>query len=471
MRVFPKRVYFIAISGTGMSALAGLFKERGCEVSGSDLACYPPVSHLLANLNIEVNIGYDLGHLKAFNPDYVVIGNFVRKDNTQAQYVMDAKISYASMPSTLEGLFLQESRNFVVVGTHGKSTTTTCLAYLLESAGRDPSFFVGAVAVDFGQSFKVGSGKDFVLEGDEYDTAFFDKESKFLHYRPRIGIWTSFEFDHADIFEKLEDIEVMFRKFITLLPDDGALIYCRDWEAVHQIVDSTRNSLACKKTVSYGFHPESDRRIENFEEGQFGMRFRLDGQAFESCLSGRFNAQNLIGAALAAKEAGLSDAEIVTGVRGFRGLKRRQEVRAQIGNHLVIDDFAHHPTAIREVTQSLKQRYPDKKLVVLFEARSNTTRRKIFQKEFESAFVGADVVLLPQIFKPEALPEDDRLDISQLVESLQKDAIEAKGPLSTEQLLINCVNLSHKFACAFLLLSNGSFDGLHEKLISALKSQ
>ncbi|PIR23261.1 MAG: UDP-N-acetylmuramate dehydrogenase, partial [Deltaproteobacteria bacterium CG11_big_fil_rev_8_21_14_0_20_45_16] len=439
--------------------------------AGSDLACYPPVSDLLARLNIEVNIGYNIEHLKAFNPDYVVIGNFVRKDNGQAQYVKEAKLEFGSMPSTLEDLFLKETRNFVVVGTHGKSTTTTCLAYLLESAGRDPSFFVGAVALDFGQSFKIGDGQDFVLEGDEYDTAFFDKESKFLHYRPRIGVWTSFEFDHADIFEKLEDIEVMFQKFIKLLPDDGALIYCQDWDAVHRVVESARGSLGCHKIISYGFHPEADRRIENFEEGEFGLRFRLDGLVFESCLSGQFNAQNLVGATLAAKEAGLSDVEVVAGVRSFRGLKRRQEVRARIGRHLVIDDFAHHPTAIREVTRSLKQRYPDKTLVVLFEARSNTTRRKIFQKEFESAFAGADVVLLPQIFKPEALPENDRLDISRLIKSLQMNSIEARGPLSTDQLVESCVDLSHKFPCAFLLLSNGSFDGLHEKLISTLKSQ
>lgn len=466
-----QRVYFIAIAGSGMSALAGLLQSRGCVVQGSDLACYPPVSHLLDSLGVEVRIGYDLEHLKAFNPDYVVIGNFVRPDNPQARYVLDNSIPYGSLPSTLETQFLQYTTNHVVCGTHGKSTTASCLAHLLQSGGRKPSFFIGAVPANFTKSFQLGEGEDFVLEGDEYDTAFFDKESKFLHYLPKVVLWTSLEYDHADIFPSMERIEQMFEKLLKKIPEDGCLIYNRDWESVHQLIQKTKSDCPSFQSISYGFHEEADQRIRDFSQDEEGMSFRLGEFQYFSQMQGRFNAQNFSAAIIAGTKAGLSKEVLETGLRSFRGLKRRQELLASIGEHRVIDDFAHHPTAVKEVIHSLRARFPEHQLVVLFEPRSNTTRRNIFQKAFVEAFKEADYVLLPELFKKEALAEKERLDLSRLVSDLRAQKVKAKGPLSTEELTQESLKLGQASKSVFAILSNGAFDGLHEKLISALDAQ
>ncbi len=454
-----------------MSALAGLFKERGCEVAGSDIACYPPVSDLLKALNISVRLEYDVEHLKNFKPDYVVIGNFVRKDNPQAQWVIDQGIPYGSLPSTLETHFLDKTKNYVVAGTHGKSTTSTCLAHLFREAGRDPSFFIGAVSNDLQKSFALGSGQEFVLEGDEYDTAFFDKESKFLHYRPHTVLWTSLEFDHADIFPNMERLELMFRKLLSKIPANGELIYCRDWESVHRLVESEKSGLAVKKFTTYGFHPESQYRIENFHEDEAGLRFRLREVEMRAGMPGKFNAQNFTGAAIAAFHAGVSLADISKALSKFKGLKRRQELRIEKKNSRVIDDFAHHPTAVKEVLEALKAKYPKQKLVVFFEPRSNTTRRNFFQKDFVEAFKLADEVFLPEIFRKEALVESERLDVEQLVEDLRAQGVRAYGPVSTDQMVESAEQLLKVEACSFIVLSNGAFDGIHQRLISLVESQ
>jgi len=466
-----KRVYLIAIAGTGMSALAGLLKQKGCIVSGSDVACYPPVSDVLKDLQIEIDLGYHLEHLIDFKPDYVVIGNFVRRDNPQAQYVLQNNITYGSLPSTLENYFLQNTSNLVVAGTHGKSTTSTLLAHLLESAGRDPSFFVGAVSLNHGTSSKLGGGKEFVLEGDEYDTAFFDKESKFLHYRPTIGLWTSLEFDHADIFKSLENIEAMFEKFVQLIPAQGHLIYCRDYERIHELVSVVWKNKIKAQTISYGFHPESDYGIREYVPSSKGMSFSIMGQIFESQMSGRFNAQNFSAAIIAASLRDVQPEQLKEGVRSFRGLKRRQEIRIEKGGSRVIDDFAHHPTAVAEVLEGLRNRYPKDRIIVFFEPRSNTTRRAVFQKNFVQAFQNADVVFLPEVFKPEALPEADRLDVSKLVGDLNESGVRSFGPLTTDQMSVEAATFLREGPCCFVVLSNGSFDSLHQKLISLIDSQ
>jgi len=465
------RVYIIAIAGTGMSALAGLFKEMGCEVAGSDIACYPPVSDLLKSLDITVKLEYDVEHLKAFRPDYVVIGNFVRKDNPQAQWVMENKIPYGSMPSTLEEFFLPKTKNFVVAGTHGKSTTSTCLAHLFRSAGRDPSFLIGAVSNDLDRSFALGSGKEFVLEGDEYDTAFFDKESKFLHYRPNTVLWTSLEFDHADIFPSMERLELMFRKLLAKLPSDGELIYCRDWKRVHEMVEEEQSaSLKNKTIVSYGFSPEAQIQIENFKEDAAGIHFQVLGESFSMSMPGKFNAQNATAALIAAKRSGVSFEVLKSALANFKGLKRRQEVRVEKNGTRVIDDFAHHPTAVKQVLEALRAKYPGTRVVAFFEARSNTTRRNFFQQEFIEAFRAADVVFLPEVFRKEALVKDEALDISRLVSDLKKVGTEAHGPVTVDEMLqLAKVEIS-KGACTLVVLSNGSFEGLHQRLISLVET-
>ncbi|MBN8555030.1 MAG: hypothetical protein J0L93_06255 [Deltaproteobacteria bacterium] len=463
------KVYFLAICGTGMSALAGLLKERGCIVAGSDVAAYPPVGDLLKALQIPVCLSYDVEDLKKFAPDYVVIGNFIRRDNPQAQYVMEKKIPYGSFPSTLEDYFLQKTDNFVVVGTHGKTTTTATLSHLLTFAGLDPSFLIGGVPINFEKSFHVGRGKDFVMEGDEYDTAFFDKESKFLHYRPTFGLFMSMEFDHADIFANSEAMEKMFRKFVHLIPKDrGALIYCRDWKRVGELIAEEKLS---SKAISFGFDPSSTYAIQNYSDNASGMEFELDGTVYKNSMTGKFNAQNFAAAILAAREAGVSAKVLAEALQNFKGVKRRQEVRAQVGKHLVIDDFAHHPTAVREVLRGLRAKYPQHKIVVFFEPRSNTSRRKILQSEFETAFDGADQTFLAPVFKEEALPENDRLDISKIKSSHASRGKSVDGPLSQDEMIAKSLKLASSSPCLFVVLSNGSFNGLHESLISSLKLQ
>ncbi len=454
-----------------MSALAGLLKDRGYRVAGSDVAAYPPVGDLLKSLQIPVHLGYEVDHLKSFGPDYVVIGNFVRRDNPQAQYVLESKIPYGSFPSTLEDFFLQDTQNYVVVGTHGKTTTTSCLAHLLAASGQDPSFLVGGVPVNFGKSFHVGRGKAFVIEGDEYDTAFFDKESKFLHYRPTVGIFNSVEYDHADIFPTVESMENMFRKFLGRVAPDGELFYCSDWDRVVGLVAEERKSGVLKaKAVSFGFSASADFRIENFEESEGGIRFRLAGMNFESSMSGRFNAQNFSGAILAARRAGVPLDAIQRSLKSFEGVKRRQEVFGRVGEHLVIDDFAHHPTAVRRVLEGLRAKYPHHRLLTFFEPRSNTSRRNILQKEFETCFEQSDLTLMAELFKKESIPEAERLDLKRIEARHRELGRELKAGLTIPEMLERAKEFSKKGPSVFLVLSNGAFEGLHQKLISELSS-
>lgn len=479
MKTLPpgSKIYFLAICGTGMSALAGLFKERGYQVAGSDVNAYPPVGPLLKSLGIPVHLNFDVEDLKKFAPDYVVVGNFIRRDNPQAQYVIEAKIPYGSFPSTLEDFFLYKTENIVVAGTHGKTTTTSAMSHILAACGKDPSFLVGGIPLNFNKSFHVGQGKYFVLEGDEYDTAFFDKESKFLHYRPHHAILTSMEYDHADIFSNEESMVKMFRRFIHLIPKHGTLYYCRDWESVHRMVLEEKIQ---GQTVSYGFHAESQHRIESFMDLPEGLRFSFSAcrshakataePVWTNAMSGRYNALNFASCILVARSLGIEDENIAKALQNFEGVKRRQEVRARIKDHLVIDDFAHHPTAVAQTLKGLKNKYPHHRLVSFFEPRSNTSRRNIHQREYESAFSESDALMMAPVFKPEAFEENQRLNVQNICRAQQKLGREAFGPLTIDQMIEKSIELSRKGPCLFAILSNGSFDNLHERLIEALKT-
>lgn len=469
MSTIPPRgskIYFLAICGTGMSALAGLLKDRGYQVAGSDVNAYPPVGPLLKSLGIPVHLSFDVEDLKAFAPDYVVIGNFIRRDNPQAQYVLEKGIPYGSFPSTLEDFFLKDTQNIVVAGTHGKTTTTSCMAHLLRACEMDPSFLVGGVPFNFEKSFHIGEGRWFVLEGDEYDTAFFDKESKFLHYRPQIAILTSMEFDHADIFKDEEAMVKMFRKFIHLVPEQGRILYCRDWPSLETLIQSERPKA---KVESYGFHENSTHRVLNFNEGPDGMTFELNGTSYQNPMSGGYNALNFAATALVMQGLGVSREKIANALRDFQGVKRRQEVRARIGSDVVLDDFAHHPTAVAETLKGLRSKFPKHQLVVFFEPRSNTSRRSIHQSEYEKAFFSADHLLMADVFRREVLPESDRLDIQKICQSMLRNGRGAEGPLTVEEMVQRSLQLRNQRPTVFAILSNGSFDQLHEKLILALQ--
>lgn len=450
-----------------MSALAGLLKSRGCVVEGSDVAAYPPAGDLLKAQQIPVHLNFEASTIEKFRPDYVVIGNFVRRDNPQAQWVMDQKIPHGSFPSTLENEFLTETTNLVVTGTHGKTTTTTATAFLLDRLGRKPGFLIGGAPMDFDTSFQWAGGKEFVLEGDEYDTAFFDKESKFLHYRPSAALLHSLEYDHADIFPTTDSMLKMFEKFVGLIPPSGALFANADWPLVAEVLKRNPPRATVK---TYGFSPTAEIAISNFSESATGIRFEAAGVTFESGLSGRYNAANLLGAALLGTHVGISFAEAARVLKNFRGVKRRQEVRYSNARALVIDDFAHHPTAVREVIASLKIRYPDRKLVTLFEPRSNTSRRNIFQKEYEDAFSAADLTLLAPVFRAEALADGERLDLKKIEAAMTSRGRDCRVNLSKEELIEACLAAALAAPSVFLILSNGSFDGLHGELISRLQA-
>ncbi|HEX7500041.1 MAG TPA: Mur ligase domain-containing protein, partial [Polyangia bacterium] len=374
------KLHLIGIAGTGMGSLAGLLRAAGHEVRGSDEHAYPPMSTQLAELGIPVNFGFSAENL-AWDPDRVVVGNVCRRDHVEVLAAQARNIPLVSFPALLSELFLADSNSIVVAGTHGKTTTSSLMSFVLSEAGRDPSFLVGGVPINFWRSWRLGHGADFVVEGDEYDTAFFDKKSKFLHYRPKLVILTSVEFDHADIFADEAAVKRAFREFVALIPPDGNLVVCA---ASPGAVDVAR-SARCKVTT-YG-RPGTDAQW-TFEVtgrklgGRSILRLAFEGKGMitlDTGMAGIFNMENLAGVIAAAHCLGIEMSKIARASRRFLGVKRRQEVCGIASGVTVVDDFAHHPTAIRETLGALKGRHGPGKLIVAFEPRSATSRRSVFQ--------------------------------------------------------------------------------------------
>jgi UDP-N-acetylmuramate: L-alanyl-gamma-D-glutamyl-meso-diaminopimelate ligase len=389
-------VYFIAIAGTGMGSLAGLLKARGLEVLGSDSRLYPPMSTALEQWGIPAHVGFRAEHVIEARPDLVVIGNAVRADNPEALAAIEEGLPYLSFPDALYRLAIEGKHSVVIAGTHGKTTTTALVAKLLDAAGRDPSLLVGGYSLDFAGSFRNGRGSHFVVEGDEYDTAFFDKTPKFLHYGARTAVLTSVEFDHADIYRDLEHVKQAFRALVEGLPADGTLVAAVNHPGVRDVVAG-----APCRCVGYGLGPEGDPewRAANVraEAGATRFEVRRAGAALAEArlpLFGRFNVENALGAVAAAAALGVPAERAVAALAGFRGVKRRQEVRGEARGVLVVDDFAHHPTAVAGSIASLRERFPGRRLVAVFEPRTNTSRRAVFQQAYAEAFDGADRVVV-----------------------------------------------------------------------------
>ena len=398
------KVHLIGIGGTGMGAVAGLLAQAGHDVRGSDSAVYPPMSEQLAALGVPVMMPYAADNL-AWGPDLVVVGNVHGKDHIEVLAAQERAIPLTSFPALLGEQLIEGKHAIVVTGTHGKTTTTSLVAHVLAEAGRDPSLFVGGVPVGLGQGYKLGAGADFVIEGDEYDTAFFDKGPKFLHYKPRTVILTSIELDHVDIFPSFDAVRDVFKKLVAIIPSDGLLVACAE----------SADVLALAKQVScpverYVVHngessPDGDGVpadvswwAANLEVGKSG-RVAFDVyhkgerfERFESLLVGHHNVANCVAAIIVCHARGLSAREIQRGVASFAGVRRRQELRGIAGGVVVLDDYAHHPTAVRETLKGLRRRFPKRRLIAVYEPRSATSRRKTFQHEFADAFAHADEV-------------------------------------------------------------------------------
>ncbi|MFQ5715479.1 MAG: UDP-N-acetylmuramate:L-alanyl-gamma-D-glutamyl-meso-diaminopimelate ligase [Nitrospinales bacterium] len=466
-----KSIYMIAICGTGMSALAGLLKEAGYNVSGSDSAIYPPVSSLLANYGIEIKPGYKKENLPD-QADFVVIGNAVSKTNEEARAVLASATPYASFPQALSDFFLKTRKPLVVAGTHGKTTTASLLSWTLEAVGLKPGFMVGGWLNNFNSNYRLPQGEYFVVEGDEYDTAFFDKGPKFLHYRPFASILTGIEFDHAGIFRDLEHVKSVYRQFVEIIDPNGFLLVADSDDNARDVAQNA----ACP-VETYGFSEAADWHIRGYRRGTATSaagvgRFVLCRKGrevgeFAVPMIGKHNATNCAAVVAMAVKLGLEAGEINDGLSRFRGVKRRQEVRGEKRGVTVIDDFAHHPTAIRQTLEAVKEAFPAGRVWAVFEPRSATSRRNVFQKQFPASFQPADKIVFAKLFAPEKIKAEERLDLDQVVKELRE--------MGKEAYLIPEIEDIIEFAAAHcqprdvvLIMSSGGFSGIHERLLERL---
>jgi UDP-N-acetylmuramate: L-alanyl-gamma-D-glutamyl-meso-diaminopimelate ligase len=462
------KIHLIGICGTGMGSFAGLLKAAGHEVRGSDENVYPPMSTQLAEQGIQVYAGFRPENL-AWLPERVVVGNVCRKDHVEVLAAQARGLALTSFPALLSEIFLADRHSVVVAGTHGKTTTSSLASFILFDAGRDPSFLLGGVPLDFGRGWRLGGGDAFVVEGDEYDTAFFDKGSKFFHYRPRTVILTSVELDHVDIFKDLEDVKAAFRKFVALIPEDGLLVVALSSPVALEIARTAR----CR-VVTYGLGPDGGADyvahvVGGAPKGRqlFEVRARGEGLCvFETGMIGRYNLENACGVIAALHGVGLEPAEIARGLRRFGGVRRRQELRGVAQGVTVIDDFAHHPSAVRLTLQGLRERFPGGRLVAVFEPRSATSRRAVFQKDYAEAFADADEVVLAPLHAPEKVPAAERLDVERLCRDLRARGTAAHLIPTVEAMVEHLTALRPGDVVA--VMSSGGFGGLHEKLLVRL---
>src|SRR5262245_52762279 len=446
-----------------MASLAGMLREKGHPVCGSDSDVYPPMSDFLDRLGITVFKGYNAANLEKAKPDLVVVGNALSRGNVEIEYVLDSGIRYASMAETVKELFIRGKNSIVVAGTHGKTTTTAMLAWVLEVAGRKPSFLVGGIAENFGKSFQVADGPDFIIEGDEYDTAFFDKGPKFLHYLPRIVLLKNIEFDHADIYANLEALKTSFRRLINIVPKSGLIVAGVDSPVVRELIPAAFSRVA-SVGIEFG-----DWRARHIEQLGDGMKFQVSqGETevgtFSIPMLGTFNVRNALDVIVTGKELGLENGVIQDAFSSFKSVKRRLELRGEVDRVRVYDDFAHHPTAVAETLSAIRQRYPQERVWAIFEPRSQTCRRRIFENDFMKAFDKADEVVIARVFGASHLLAEDQLSPDRLT-----DGIRARGKAATTfDSTAEIVDHVAKHAARgdhIVVMSNGGFDGIHGKLL------
>ena len=462
------KIHLIGIAGTGMGSLAGLLRAAGHDVRGSDEHLYPPMSTQLAEQGVPVMEGFGPANLD-WKPERVVVGNVCRKDHVEVLAAQERGIPLASFPALLAELFLGDRRSVVVSGTHGKTTTSSILAQVLTEAGRDPSFLIGGVPVNFRQSWRLGRGPEFIVEGDEYDTAFFDKKSKFLHYRPQVAILTSVEFDHADIFKDEAAVKAAFREFVQLIPEDGDLVVCASSPGALEVARAAR----CRVTTYArpGFSADWSFEVSGQKTGgRTILRLSSGGKSVatvETGMPGLYNLENLVGVVAVARCLGLDFPGISRGLHRFTGVKRRQEVRGIAAGVTVVDDFAHHPTAIKETLGALHGRFGPGKLIAAFEPRSATSRRNVFQHDFVDALAVADEVVLAPLYSPEKVPAAERLDVEKLAADLRGHDTPARVCATADETAQHIASRAAP-GDTVVVMSSGDYGGLHDKLLARL---
>jgi len=462
-----RHIHLMGICGTGMASLAGMLKHQGYAVTGSDQNVYPPMSDYLERLSIPVLQGYRPSNLES-RPDLVIVGNVITRYNPEAVELSRLGIPYLSMPQALQAFAMRGKKSIVVSGTHGKTTTTALVSWVLERAGLDPGFMVGGIPANFDGGFRLGKGPYFVIEGDEYDTAFFDKGPKFLHYLPWVVILTSIEFDHADIYRDIDHVRESFRKLLRLIPSDGLLIANRDDPLV-----LTESGEATCPVIFYGLQPGSSWSVRNVSVRPRETRLEVFGDSgrtalYTTPLYGRHNLSNLLSAVALADFLKIETSCVRSALENFRGVKRRQEIKGEKKGMLVLDDFAHHPTAVRETLRAVREKYPGRRLVAVFEPRSNSSRRKTFQQEYGSCFDQADRILIPEPPLMEKIAVHERFSSRKLVEDLRERGLEALYFAETRLILEEILRTGRE-GDVILFMSNGGFDNLPARLLSALE--
>jgi UDP-N-acetylmuramate: L-alanyl-gamma-D-glutamyl-meso-diaminopimelate ligase len=463
-----KHIHLIGICGTAMASLAGMLQQRGFRVTGSDAAAYPPMSDFLASLGIPLAQPFAAQNLEP-HPDLVVVGNAISRENVELEHVLDKRIPFCSMPQILHDEFLRGKEVLVIAGTHGKTTTTSMLSWIFDSAGMQPSFLIGGIAENFGSSFQLGQGKHFILEGDEYDTAFFDKGPKFLHYFPDAVILTSVEFDHADIYKDLDAVETAFKRLVNLVPGRGRIIALDAGESIERCL-----AKAFSPVERYGSSSKAAWQITNLKLQPARTTWSVihDGKPwadFEFALGGEYNVCNATAAAALASSCGIPKEQIVSALKSFKSVKRRLEVRAEVNGITIIDDFAHHPTAISGTLTALRALYPGSRLWVILEPRSNTLRRNVFQNALAESLAMADEIIVANVFKSEAIPERERLDLTAVVKQIEKHGRRAQI-LADADTIVQQSASEMRSGDVVAILSNGGFGGIYEKLPAALRS-
>ena len=459
----PKKIHLIAACGTGMGTLACILKQMGYRVSGSDQNVYPPMSDFLSEKGISLFTGYDPSNLD-HKPDLVIIGNAVTKLNVEAQAVLQRGIPYLSMPQAVNKFIAKNKKIILVTGTHGKTTTSSIMAHILFVAGMDPSFMIGGILKDFNSSFRIGSGEYMVIEGDEYDTAFFDKGPKFMHYDPEITIITGIEFDHADIFTGIDHIKTIFSTFVKKIEKNSHILAFKNNDNLKQVLDRSAASIETYgEQAQWSFSNHVQQNSKTFFDVQ-GPDIKL---SIETKMVGEHNLFNCLACIAAAKKMGISDKNLYNALKTFSGIKRRQEIRGIKNGITVMDDFAHHPTAVKETIKAVKPFYKKGRVIAVFEPRTNTSMRKFFQNTYPDSFLNADMVCICEPGIKKNISQKDKFSTRQLVADIEKKGIEAYYFENSEGV-IRFLLTKLKQDDLVLIMSNGGFDNIHVKLLEKI---